>query len=311
MNVSWGGINFYVPTVTESLLEPIYTPDNGAYLFHHLMFSCRAILNPNATSLPGPGNSPSTTSVLISQILAQPRQQLLVTVDDGMDDNQPTLTLYQSPLPGYVCDSRGGPLCVVNGIEMDHGNGSMMCDLTFHTWFNQCAPSVNNYGGSPNAPPQVPNPILSNRWSYQVTYNQENFAEVRVFAGQAIFRMDALIAMNLEADYARGYLVFPLLPGYERRAPLFELSELGDAIRYIITDTQMSMSFPYGNQAGIANISIVEGREYYQPGSLQSLVAETSTLTGAVKKMYPIIGPTLNVLEGLKEGAESILGGKK
>jgi hypothetical protein len=273
LHLSYAGIDFQILRILEWVRTAVTDESGADFLYDQVGIRCLTWLNPDATTMadfPAAGAagaagqllggraSPAATEVELVSRLVQPRQKLFVWMDSSLtDDVNPQETILESPLPGFTTDARYGPLCVVHGLQTNHGNASLVADLEFVTWLNPCT----------GRPGELPSPLLSNRWTYRSTYN-EAYAEVREFDGTAIFRLDALLAdpvLKGDASAFRGFLIPPCPPGYQREAPVFELAPAGDALRYKITDTRQPMSFPGAVGFDVAHIEVIEDRAYSTP----------------------------------------------
>jgi hypothetical protein len=267
MHVSYDDIEFKILTITEAVREQVYDPSEVDLLYDHFGMRCTAWLNPKATNAKDfPGvegrekytkeTSPAITEIELVYRLAQPRKKLKIWMDSKLDlaDKDPKEYILESPYKDMDTDAKFGPACRLHRFIPDHGNASLVVDLEFHTTMSPCKDTDASA-------------IVSNRWTYKITYNPENYAEIRIIEGTAFFRMDLLLKQfGGVADNARQFLVPPPLNGYQRHAPIFELSPGGDALKYLIIDEQKPMSFPLGNKYRAASIQVKERRQYTTVG---------------------------------------------
>lgn len=248
-----GGVELSILSITDYERRAVLTDDETTYLWDHVGIRCTAWLNPGAT---GNNQSPVVTELQLVNLLKNDRRFLKIWMDSGPNDASPQEVLLASPYPKSRTDAKFGPTCLVHALQLDHGNGSIVVDLEFHTDISPCGP-VSSTSKSV---------VLSNRWEYGVSYNPETYAEIRTIEGVCIFRMDNLLAvLNGNVDMTREFIIPPCPPGFQRHPELFEPSSGGNAIRYKIVDTQELRNFPAGRTYGAASIEIVEQRTYGIP----------------------------------------------
>lgn len=281
MNASYDGIGFSILKVHEAIWEQVFDQSGERFLCNHFGLRGTCWLNPEATTAvnfprgpgdyvfrPGEQASPAVTLVELISRLSQPRKKLvlsmnsLIPTNPGVGPNTPVEEeILVSPYEGMETDARHGPTCKVWGIIPDHGLASLVLDLEFHTHLAPCQEDDAS-------------PVLANVWSSKDSYDPENYARTTIIEGICYFRMDRLLqsAMAGEADLARDFVVPPIRPGYKRVAPVFELNETGDALRYVVVDTEQPMSFPIGQLLLLASISVIEEKSYVKPFDALGLI---------------------------------------
>ena len=294
--ISYDGIEFKVLRVTDYVRQAVFTDDWTSYLFDHVSIRMLCWLSPAAmnqiVNVPieikeetlriKDFGGPAATEIMLVERLLVPRKQLAIWMTSDPEDSDTKQYMIVSPFPGRFTDARFGPQCKVHALRPDHANASLVADLQFETDINPIETTVGKSGSPPI--------VLANRWNYRVSYDPNNYSEIRIIEGEAHVRMDTLLSAKFNpvgylADEMRGHLVPPIPKGYQRENPTFELSSGGDVVRYAVIDRQTPMSFPLGSKLQIAHMKVLETRRYVSKLLLEP--REKDVLTAALIGALP------------------------
>lgn len=283
MRLAYNGITLGIVQVIENSKTAEYDPTGQDYLWTRYRIAVEAIYNPDdpnfavaytssptgPTGRPDPlGNlvrnqqaSPVYTDVALRHRLMQPRGLLVIDFSSDPDpkktgDAALQLWLTSPPLAGdpanpnsrRPCDLNNGPLPQEDTIVREAGNGrTFVVRFVIETCLNDCKQdNRSELSNNPNRLP--PPPLLSNRWTASMSYDDGGYA-TRTFTGLAIFRADVLRQAQGDDDpyWAPDAWRLAILPPVPKNAVRYvdEITPSPDGFsyRYVVRDVEEPVSY--------------------------------------------------------------------
>jgi hypothetical protein len=186
-------------------------------------------------------------SEVVKHVLMQPGLQLRWAISG--------YPLVVSPLPGFICDSTGGPKPVSCDVIGIHGGKTVEVDYVIQTDINEY-PRFTKPG----------NPILAHQWSDEHDIGPD-FYLLRTIRGRVVFDA-ALVRTKASpfgptvngrstADAFRRQLMHPVLKNMKRDRIKVKLLEDGVTLDYEITDRETALIIPYSKITRVEGIHAV------------------------------------------------------
>src|SRR5580765_1004339 len=185
--------------------DAVFNDDRTTYLYTHYIIDIQSIVNPQTMAYVGgpgigapvevAGTFPAQTVKAIRHALLQPRFQLSIFDELGNE-------LLVTPKNGDLSDAKTGPLPISCSVTNVAGARTLMINWKCEGWIYEC-------------PFDAP-PILSNRWSDQMTINEYQLA-TRVFTGHTVFNKGLIDSVGLQPDNFRNEIFPGVTPGFQRK----------------------------------------------------------------------------------------------
>ena len=174
--------------------------------------------------------------------LMTPRGKFILWAYDRQTGKQ--FKWVESPRPGFEVDAANGPhplACdVVNASGEPH---SISVHYQIKTAQTPCPVGSDRF-------------VLSHRWEMSHVHD-ENYYLTRVIEGEIVFHAGVKHVIGLHPDMLRNQFLHPIPLGFQRHAPRIVQSSDGLTIRYVITDTDPTITFSPGDSSA-TRIEIAE-----------------------------------------------------
>lgn len=186
-------------------------------------------------------SGPETDAELRLRLML-PRQKFILWAY-ARQTGQPIRWL-ESPRPGMKTDLGNGPKVLACDVVSTSGEpNSVVVHLQIQTEMSPCPTGSDRL-------------VLSHRWEMTHSHD-EDFYLTRTIDGRIRFNGAVIRQQGIRPDFVRAQFVHPVPLGYRRSVPKFTQSSDGLTIRYVVTDTNPTITFDPGN-SGATRITIAE-----------------------------------------------------
>ncbi len=308
MNFSYNGI------VLDQLVRLLRrssesVSDGPTYLYTRHMLHIMGRYNPDATSydalgLPQPGNIAALTDTAVRNALMQPRQQLIITLDE---DDMPggEFVWISSPLEGYATDAANGPIPHHVDITQLLGAIHMDVEIIIEVNINECISVPHADVGS------APDHIVLSHILEATDDIDPNALTRRTVSGRMTLRTDAAIAADAMPDDFRAALFFPVMPNCQREDIHVTATEDGRQLVYSYADQEkmnLLTALAQQNCPGLVNLEASHTAEIGKPGFDDLMVPVGRSLARGGERLIRVganglIGAFLNIVPAVAMSA--------
>jgi hypothetical protein len=236
--LSYGSVELsYVKTKTF-YQEPVFTGADGSgdYLYTKFRISVEGVFNsslPPAAIAQFPGDAtPAGLMARIRQLLWQPREQLVYSVNGVVLLSSPQQSAIANQMVQRKTDANNGP--IVNDVNVTAlTENTFRIDFDVTTWLQDCSAATVLGGSGPK--------FISNRFTTDFDIDQHQYVTITT-RGTVFTRAD----VNVNPDSLRGAIAPTLTTGAVAERSHFGVLESGLAVTYEFVDREV-FRVPPGN----------------------------------------------------------------